>query len=128
MVILAACYNFSVMERAGTFLGRAVRKMARPEATLAWLQGAWPEIVGAALAAHAKPLRCAGKCLEIVADGKRWERQLETMTREFCERINRAWGSELVDKIRFVEAPGVQKAPHEADIRHTPFIRRGKKS
>lgn len=116
------------MERAGTFLGRAVRRLDRPEAALAWLRAAWPELVGAALAAHARPVRCAKSCLEIAADGKRWEKQLETMTGEFCERINRAWGAELVKEIQFVEAPGVEKPAREEDLRHTPFVRRRKTS
>lgn len=116
------------MERAGTFLGRAVRRLDRPEAALAWLRAAWPELVGAALAAHARPVRCAKSCLEIAADGKRWEKQLETMTGEFCERINRAWGAELVKEIQFVEAPGVQKPACEEDLQHTPFVRRRKTS
>ena len=102
--------------------------MDRPEAALAWLQATWPEIVGKALAVHAWPVRCAKNCLELAADGKRWEKQLKTMTGEFCERVNRAWGATLVKEIRFVEAPGVQKPAREEDVQHIPFIRRRKSS
>lgn len=116
------------MERAGTFLGRAVRRMERPEAALAWLQATWPQIVGPSLANHISPVRCARHCLEVAADGKRWEKQIETMTAQFSERINRAWGAELVKEIRFVESPGVRKPAREEDIRHTPFVRRRKTS
>lgn len=116
------------MERAGTFLGRTVRRMDRPEAALAWLQATWPEIVGKALAAHTSPVRYVKNCLELAADGKRWEKQLATMTAEFCERINQAWGAALVKEIRFVESPGVRKLAREEDLRHTPFVRRRKTS
>ena len=116
------------MERAGEFLGRAVRRMDRPEAALAWLSAAWPEIAGAALAAHTRPVRCAKHCLEISADGENWRKQLESMTREFCDRINQAWGATLVREIRFRDAPasGSQAVPPAEDNSHTPFVRRRK--
>lgn len=118
------------MERAGEFLGRAVRRLGRPEGALAWLVAAWPEIAGAALAAHTRPVRCANHRLEISADGKNWRKQLESMTREFCERINQAWGATLVQEIRFVGAKLAGEAilsPSE-DNSHTPFVRRAKRS
>ncbi|HUA00477.1 MAG TPA: DUF721 domain-containing protein [Candidatus Aquilonibacter sp.] len=113
------------MERAGNFLGRAVRQLRQPDATFAWLASAWPSVVGSALAAHTRPVRCDGDCLELAADAKGWQRQLETMQRELCARINHALGATMVREIRFVPAkPALQRIPHEIDNEHTPFLRR----
>ena len=113
------------MERAGDFLGRALRSLDRPEAALAWLSSAWPSIVGRALAAHTHPVQCRTGCLELAADSKSWRQQLERVKRELCGRINQTWGSALVHDIRFVAAkPSSARLPHEADNEYTPFIRR----
>jgi predicted nucleic acid-binding Zn ribbon protein len=115
------------MQKAGDFLGRVVRRMDRPEGALAWLTGAWPTIVGRTLAAHVRPVRCQGGSLEVAADGKAWRKQLESMQREFCERVNEAWGANLVGEIKFVTAkPGPKSVSHEMDNEHTPFVRRRK--
>jgi predicted nucleic acid-binding Zn ribbon protein len=115
------------MERAGEFLGRVVRRLERPEAAIAWLAGAWPAIVGHALAAHTRPVECQGGCLQVTADARAWRAQLEPMAREFCGRINQAWGGHLVREVRFVAAkPGPQRIPREFDNEHTPFVRRRK--
>jgi predicted nucleic acid-binding Zn ribbon protein len=124
------------MERAGEFLGRALRRLEHPEAALAWLVAAWPAIVGKPLAARTRPVRCDGGCLEIATDGKAWQKQLEELQREFCTRINQAWGGNIVRKIRFVAngrapnnsaSPGPQHLSRELDNEYTPFVRRGKR-
>ena len=126
------------MQKAGDLLGGAVRKMKRPEATIAWLASAWPTIVGKMLAAHTRPLRCENGRLEIAADRKDWKSQLEPMTQEFCTRINQAWGGKLVKEVKFVATPrtaskagadgkpGLKRATRESDNEHLPFIRRRK--
>jgi len=126
------------MQKAGDLLGGAVRKLKRPEATIAWLASAWPTIVGKMLAAHTRPLRCENGRLEIAADRKDWKSQLEPMTQEFCARINQAWGERLVKEVKFVATPrtagkantdgkpGLKRAMREMDNEHLPFIRRRK--
>ncbi len=103
---------------------------------MAWLSSAWPTIVGKALAEHAHPLRCQSGCLELAADGKPWQHQLESMKREICIRVNQAWGGKLVSEVRFTSAgdssgvrnspltPGPSRASLENDNEHIPFIRR----
>ena len=113
------------MERAGEFLGRVVRRLRQPDATFAWLASAWPSVVGAHLAAHTRPIRCNRDCLELETDGKAWQRQLETMEHELCDRVNQAWGGVLVRQVKFVAAkPGPHAIRHEADNEYRPFIRR----
>ena len=115
------------MERAGEFLGRALHRVGKPEAALAWLEATWQNIVGDTLAAHTKPVRCVNTCLEITSDGKVWQGQLEDMKREFCFRVNQAWGGNLIQEIRFVPgASDSKRVPRAFDNDHTPFIRRRK--
>jgi predicted nucleic acid-binding Zn ribbon protein len=124
------------MERAGDFLGRTLRRLKRPEAALSWLSAAWPQIVGPALAAHTRPLRCDQGCLEIGIKGKAWKKELEDLKPQFAARINQAWGGTLVREIKFVSSlstagsasgnikPGPGRFPRELDNDHTPFIRK----
>jgi len=123
------------MERAGEFLGKVLRRLDRPEAAIAWLQSAWPAIVGKSLAAHTRPVRCERNCLELSVDAKAWQQQLETMRGELCNRINQAWGATLVREVKVTatrtflspdgsKRPGPQRIPRELDNEHTPFIRR----
>lgn len=120
------------MERAATFLGRTLRRLERPEAAIAWLTSTWPSIVGKALAAHTRPVRCDAGILEVTADGKAWQNQLESMAGEFSAQVNCAWGGDLVREVRFVGARRVVhpaggsagRAPRETDNDHTPFVRR----
>lgn len=115
------------MERAGEFLGKVVRRLQRPEAALAWLTAAWPSIVGKALAAHTRPVRCAAGLLEVTIDAKAWQKQLAEMTREFRGRINQAYGSNLVREVKFtVSKSGPKRLPHDLDNEYTPFVRQKK--
>ena len=99
--------------------------MKRPEAALAWLTSAWPTVVGKTLAAHTRPVRCGSGCLEISADGKAWQKQLEAMQSEFCAQVNCSWGGNLVREVKFVAArPGPRNVSRELDNNHTPFVRR----
>jgi predicted nucleic acid-binding Zn ribbon protein len=113
------------MHKAGEFLGKVVRRFDRPEATIAWLAGAWPAIAGKTLAAHTRPVKCESGHLEVAADAKAWQQQIEGLKRELRDRINRAWGGNLVREVKFVAAkPGPKHVSREADNAHTPFVRR----
>jgi predicted nucleic acid-binding Zn ribbon protein len=113
------------MEKAGDFLGSMLRRLDCPKALLPWVSSAWPSIVGATLAAHTRPLRLRAGCLELSADSKPWQKQLETMQRELCARVNESWGAALIHEVKFV-APtlSVPAISLEADNNHIPFIRR----
>jgi predicted nucleic acid-binding Zn ribbon protein len=114
------------MDRAGNFLGGMLRQLKRPEATIAWLAGVWPTVVGTTVAAHTRPVRCTAGCLEVATDGKPWQIQLETMSSEFCTQVNRNWGGNLVREIKFVVTPKPRHISHEFNNDHTPFVRRRK--
>jgi predicted nucleic acid-binding Zn ribbon protein len=135
------------MEKAGDLLGRVARRLGHPNAALVWLSGAWPQIVGATLAAHTRPLRCENGRLEIAADAKTWQNQLVEMRADFCTRVNQAWGGTLVREVKFVVPRGglsarasasaagatagsgggpSKRLPYELDNDHIPFIRKRK--
>lgn len=113
------------MERAGEFLSRALRRMKDPEAARTWLKATWPKLVGNAMAAHIRPAAYAQGVLRIEADSREWQKQAQSMNREICERVNRSWGSPLVNEIR-VEPPqrAGRRLAYEVDNNHIPFIRR----
>ncbi len=70
-------------------------------------------------------MRCTGGTLEVAADAKAWQQQIEGMKRELRDRVNRAWGGNLVRDVEFVAAkPGPRAISHDVDNAHTPFIRR----
>lgn len=113
------------MNRAGDFLGNVIRRINHPDATLAWLEGAWPSVVGPQLASHTRPLRCVNHRLELSADSSAWQSQLSGMEADLRARINSAWGGNLVRELKFVRAaPASQPMARELDNSHTPFIRR----
>ncbi|MGH9688873.1 MAG: DUF721 domain-containing protein [Candidatus Acidiferrales bacterium] len=111
------------MNRAGDFLGNVFRRINHPDATFAWLESAWPSIVGAHLAAHTRPLRCVGHRLDLFADGSVLQSQLSAMEQDLRARINSAWGGTLVRELKFIARP-VARLSREADNSYTPFIRR----
>jgi predicted nucleic acid-binding Zn ribbon protein len=113
------------MERAGTFLGNVIRRINHPDATFAWIESAWPSVVGPQLAAHTRPLRCVGHRLELCADSPVWQGQMSGMEQDLSARINSAWGGTLVREVRFVSSEANSpRPPRELDNSYTPFIRR----
>src|ERR1700691_1308814 len=114
------------MEKAGDFLGKMLRRPDCPKAVLRWVSSALPSIVGTTLAAHTRPLRLKAGCLELSADSKPWQKQLETMQGELCARVNESWGAALIHEVKFVAPAPIAAAPlsREADNNHIPFIRR----
>jgi len=113
------------MDRAGNFLGNVIRRINHPDATLAWLEGVWPSVVGPQIAAHARPLRFLRGGLELSTDNAVWQSQISRMEQDLRARINSAWGGTLVRQIKF--APAGANGPvmsREFDNSHIPFIRR----
>ena len=113
------------MQRAGEILSKVLRRLDRPEAAQAWLTSAWPAIVGESVAMHARPLNCVGGCLELAADGRAWQQQIEAMRSELLERVNQSWGATLVHELKFVSPNrGAARPSRAVDNNYKPFIRR----
>jgi Dna[CI] antecedent, DciA len=110
------------MERAADFLGATMRRMGHPQSPLAWLRGVWPSLVGEPFSAHTRPKYYFSGVLEVSVSGDGWEAQLESLDAPLRERINRAWGADLVRVIKFAPAPAT-RLRHELDNNYTPFVR-----
>ena len=96
--------------------------MGHAESPLAWLRGVWPSLVGEQFSAHTRAKYYFSGVLEVSVTGDGWEAQLESMGAPLRERINRAWGADLVRVIKFAPAR-VARVRHELDNNYTPFVR-----
>ncbi|MFZ0332899.1 MAG: DUF721 domain-containing protein [Candidatus Acidiferrales bacterium] len=112
------------MERAGDFLGVALRSMRDPSAAAAWLQARWPALIGETMAAHVRPTSCIKGVLCVEADSRAWKNQTETMEQQLRERVNQAWGGTLVREVRVALAPQAKRLAYEVDNDHLPFLRK----
>jgi predicted nucleic acid-binding Zn ribbon protein len=97
-------------------LGEAVAAVGRelgmpaPDA-LAKLSGAWPEIVGDAVVAHAIVRSVRDGVCTIAVDGPGWATQLRYAEQQIVERANRCCGPGVVTAIRVVvTSPGTPAA------------------
>ncbi len=104
------------MQQAGEILKGALRRFARPEDALDWIQAVWPVVLGARLAARARPTAWHNGALDVTAASAAWRKELEEMAETLRAELNRAWGGQLVRRLRF--SSGEDAPP-------TPFVRSG---
>jgi hypothetical protein len=79
--------------------------IARPKDAAA-LVGAWPELVGAALAAHSQPAHLRNGTLTIEVEDGAWGAPLTYLGDTLITRANEVLGAELVTTIRVVVRGG----------------------
>jgi len=65
---------------------------AAPQTVLARIQAAWPEVVGAAIAAEAQPTSERGGTLTVACRSATWASELELLAPDLLEKLNRALG------------------------------------
>jgi predicted nucleic acid-binding Zn ribbon protein len=111
------------MQRVGDFMGKAIRRLGGRNAPLAWLRGAWGEVVGEGLARHTRPETIEGGVLSLVVRAGARTADLTPLGELLRERINAAWGRELVTEIRFAVEKIVAPS-HAADPDYLPWIRK----
>jgi predicted nucleic acid-binding Zn ribbon protein len=66
----------------------------------------WSAVVGATIAAHARPERLRRGVLVVTVDGADWMQELQYAKRELCDRLNARLGSPVVREIYLVLASG----------------------
>ena len=86
------------MERALTLLADDVA----PQTLLADVQRAWPEVVGAAIAAEAHPTAERGGVLTITCSASVWAQELDLMSVAILERLNGALASGAISRLRCI--------------------------
>ena len=72
----------------------------------------WPEIVGADLAAHARPSAIDGQTLVVTADDPTWASQLRWLENQLVDSIERASGSSRVKSIKVRVEPRGSSPSH----------------
>jgi len=65
------------------------------------LQAAWGRIVGDLIAAHTFPARLRQKHLIVLASDRAWKAQLEKLSSDVLARINRLFGTSVVEAIEY---------------------------
>lgn len=111
------------MERAGDFLGVALRQTRDPKASAAWLRALWPSLIGETMAAHLRLASCAKGALRLEADSREWKNHAEAMNERLRNRVNQAWGGVLVREL-LIEVARAKRLPYEIDNDHLPFLRK----
>jgi hypothetical protein len=90
----------------GSELGRLLRRPGWTERLgVARLAAAWPEVVGAELAAHCEPVRIAGRVLTVRAATAPWATQLRWLTAQLAERAVALLGEGSVTEVHVVVGP-----------------------
>ncbi|MGE5289964.1 MAG: DUF721 domain-containing protein [Micromonosporaceae bacterium] len=78
--------------------------------------GRWPQIVGADLAAHARPDSFTDGELVVVADSTAWATQLRLLAAELVRRLNAELGDGTVKRVR-VRGPAGDTGPRRGGWR-----------
>ncbi len=85
----------------GTALG-ALRDELAPATLLAEVQGIWPSVVGAAIAAEARPASERSGVLTVSCSGAVWAQELDLMAPTILERLNVCLQGGQVARLRCV--------------------------
>jgi predicted nucleic acid-binding Zn ribbon protein len=94
-----------IYRRAPRSLNAALASLAddlAPETLLADVQRAWPQAVGAAIAAQARPTSERAGVLTISCSASVWAQELDLMSPQIIERLNRALPAGAVSRLRCV--------------------------
>jgi predicted nucleic acid-binding Zn ribbon protein len=82
-----------------------IRDELAPQTLLAEVQRAWPDAVGAAIAAEAEPSSERGGMLTISCSGSVWAQELDLMGPAILESLNRSLRAGRVTRLRCVTLP-----------------------
>jgi predicted nucleic acid-binding Zn ribbon protein len=89
-------------QRLGASLDRVARRFgARSAGGMTNVFARWPEIVGAAAAAHATPVRLSGTTLHVQVDHAAWATQLAHLEATVLGRLDEVAGAGVVTAVRY---------------------------
>jgi predicted nucleic acid-binding Zn ribbon protein len=86
-----------------------VRDDLAPATLLAEVQRVWPQAVGEAIAAEARPTAERAGVLTISCSASVWAQELDLMGPAIVERLNRSLERGSVTRLRCVAVPGEQR-------------------
>ncbi len=76
-----------------------------PATVLARLQRIWPQVVGAAIAAEARPTRERAGVVTVSCSASVWAQELDLMGPTIVRRLNGVLGGDHVQRLRCVAVP-----------------------
>jgi predicted nucleic acid-binding Zn ribbon protein len=82
-----------------------IRDELAPETVLARAQRRWSEVVGASIAAEARPTAERGGVLTVSCSSSLWAHELDLMSPTILEGLNAALRGGRIDRLRCVAAP-----------------------
>lgn len=92
--------------RIGSSLGRVVTQAGLPEIrVLQVIFDGWDQLVGEAIAAHARPVRIAGAELVIEVDHPAWTSELRSLQSRLLSLLASSCGQSAPQTLRFVTTP-----------------------
>jgi predicted nucleic acid-binding Zn ribbon protein len=81
---------------------RSVRAEVQPATPLARVQLAWPEAVGARIAAEARPVRERDGTVTVECRAATWAQELDLLHDDLLTRLNATLGSDQIARLRMV--------------------------
>ena len=90
-----------------------VLQTCRPEAdqALVGVWNLWDDAVGPAISANAQPAAFRGRILIVHVSSSTWIHHLQFLKKDILEKLNAAFGRDLVVEIRFKIGPVATMAP-----------------
>jgi predicted nucleic acid-binding Zn ribbon protein len=79
-----------------------LRDELAPETMLAEIQRVWPQVVGAAIAAEARPTRERAGVLTVACRASVWAQELDLMGPTIVERVNSSLTRGRIERLRCV--------------------------
>jgi predicted nucleic acid-binding Zn ribbon protein len=79
-----------------------LRDELAPDTLLASVQRAWPDVVGATIAAEASPTAERGGVVTISCSASVWAQELDLMGQTILPRLNERLGGRRIDRLRCV--------------------------
>lgn len=83
----------------------AIRDELAPQTLLADVQRAWPGVVGATIAAEARPTAERGGMLTVACSASVWAQELDLMAPMILERLNASLRRGEISRLRCVAVP-----------------------
>ena len=89
-------------ELIGNVIDRVVRNYRKaPDGELSQIWDLWEGVVGEVIAENARPAAFKGKLLLVHVISSPWLQELRFLKEDIIEKLNKAFGRELVKEIKF---------------------------
>jgi predicted nucleic acid-binding Zn ribbon protein len=94
--------NMNNLSDIGSILNKTVQTIRqRPDNELTRIWGMWEEIAGSEIASYARPSGFKNNLLIIKVTNSVWLHHLSMTRQDMMDRINRAFGKEIIREIKF---------------------------